>query len=634
MEDQVRRFVEMLAETDGIKNAELATRLDVSVRTVRNYLHRANEELVPSATIANEHGVLSLCVADEPSFRAIVDGRAGATGLPQTQDERVFYLLEDLLGRVSWVTLEDLAQNLFVTTRTLSDDLRLVERELARFSMELVRKPRYGIRVQGSEMGRRLCLATVLSGRGLYGDRAAGIDFQGRLDRLAACAEQALANSGLQVSSVAYQNLIVHLAVALMRIDAGCYVPWDASLDECMHGTQEYAAAHALASAIEQEFDIVLPEEEVLYISIHLSGRQTLPDAREDAGLVISDEVWGVVENMLERVWEAFHIDLRGDLELRMNLARHIVPLSVRLTWHLRMENPLLQDIKTRFPLAYALAVNSSSVLEETFGAAPSEDEMGYIALTYALALERRQGAPAKKSILVVCASGQGSARLLEHRYRQQFGDYLEHIAVCDAARIGEQDFSSIDYVFTTVPLEVEVPVPVMMVRFFPDAQEAERVRDVLRGGALSSLVEPCFDRARFFSHLACTDKQEALDELISRAIKTGLVDELFSKLVYRRENASATSFGNGVAMPHPLEPAGDETFVTVGILDRPIRWDEYGHEVRVVFLVAFSRSGGEQSRALMDALAEIFMDREGLNLLMREQSWEALQALISAHAA
>lgn len=54
-----------------------------------------------------------------------------------------------------------------------------------------------------------------------------------------------------------------------------------------------------------------------------------------------------------------------------MNLARHIGPLGYRLEYHMHMDNPMLPDIKTRFPLAYSMAAGTSQVLERHFGSQP-----------------------------------------------------------------------------------------------------------------------------------------------------------------------------------------------------------------------------------------------------------------------
>ena len=84
--------------------------------------------------------------------------------------------------------------------------------------------------------------------------------------------------------------------------------------------------------------------------------------------------------------------------------------------------------------------------------------------------------------------------------------------------------------------------------------------------------------------------------------------------------------------MPHPIAPTGSSTFVTVGLLDAPSTWDEYGHDVRVVFLVSFPKDADDTSHALIDTLTETFSDQGGLDHLMRAQTWESLLSLIKSH--
>lgn len=87
-----------------------------------------------------------------------------------------------------------------------------------------------------------------------------------------------------------------------------------------------------------------LPEEEVAYIAIHLAGKRTLNDAlsneEPEGGLVISDEIWALVSDMLDSVRTHFHFDFDEDIELRMNLARHLVPLAVRLRSQMNLKRP------------------------------------------------------------------------------------------------------------------------------------------------------------------------------------------------------------------------------------------------------------------------------------------------------
>ncbi len=640
----------------GVMPDAVAERLGVSVRTVRTYVHQANNAMEGFAAIelSRKNGY-RLKVSDPEAYATwSADARSEDAAMPQTPSERASYLLNDLLMRTDWVTLEDLCDVLFVSRSTASSDLKRVQKVLESYGLTLEKRPHYGIRVSGSEMARRLCLAnlimkaideraTVEEGgveaelEALLADRKAsegGEDpaHNQALEAISRCVEQVSREEDFQINAVAYQNLLVHIAVALVRIQENCYVPMETEQLEQMKGRREYRVAERIAEAIGRETGVTLPEEEIAYIAIHLAGKRTvLPDPGDSdgEGLVISDEVWGVVSEMLERVWRAFRFDFRNDLELRMNLARHIVPLAVRLRYHMNLKNPLLEDIKVRYALAYSMAIDAATVLTETYGSGLSDDETGYIALSFALALERQKTSVAKKNILVVCASGAGSARLLEYRCRREFGQYVDKIMTCDILKLDTFDFSQVDYVFTTVPIEKKLPVPIREVTYFLDTEDVLEVRELLNGEGAVSGLPPYFKRSLFFPHMAQRTKQEVLDFLLDQVCAAEEMPDNFRELVWKREGVVSTSFGNNVAMPHPLEAVSASTFVCVGLLDHPVVWDGNGSTVQAVFLMAFAPERNGSLHRFLNAFAEVLMDKDAIAELVKYQSWETLSAVV-----
>lgn len=638
------RLVEAVFGNPNISSSDLAAAFDISERTLRTYVRRVNEELAGIARVHRHRGGgYSLLVEDAKAWDTWLESNRTSTAhtTPSTPAERVAYLVNDLVMRRSWITLDDLSEMLYISKSALSNDLHEVERRLGQFNLTLEKRPRYGLRVSGSEMSRRLCLAS--SAMETVGDLRVGAPGTGGIYRLgsdgapcpkafhqiAACVDTVLVESDFHINPVSHQNLLVHISIALLRIEEGCYVPMPAERLEAIGQTHEYEVALSIAREIHERLGIELPEEEVAYIAIHLAGKQALYDAGADGrNLVISDEVWSVVTDMLDSVWAAFRFDFRNDLELRMNLARHIVPLSVRLRYHMNLKNPLLADIRSRYPLAWSMATCSGEEIERHWEARLSDDEVAYIALAFALALERTRGETPRKNVLVVCASGAGSARLLEYRCRREFGEYIDQISTCDVLHLDDADFSHVDYVFSTVPIDRTLPVPVREVSHFFDASEVEGVRQLLRSGDKFDLIERYFDRDLFFPHLDCVTKEEVLDVLCAAAAEHG-VDPSFRDLVFRREEAAATSFGNSVAMPHPLEVASSRTFVTVGLLDRPVDWDGASCMVSAVFLIAFSRGRDRASDRALDSffgiLADLFLDEAAIGRLVREQTWDTL---------
>lgn len=625
------KLIDIIDAHPDIDPVDLAERFSVSDRSVRTYVRKTNEALGSCAQIEKRRGGgYSLRVLNASAFAALRarDAHVGQDAVPTTPEARVDYLLNDLLSRADWITVDDLASILFVSRNVITSDLRQVAATLERFGLVLEKRPHYGIRVTGPEMSRRLCLANLTR------NCIIGTGGSASLDVIARCVSESLAEEDFQINSAAYQNLLVHIAVAVERIRANCYVPMEPEHLERMRSTPEYLIAKKVAAAVERELTAELPEEEIGYIAIHLAGKQTLytPGSDADANLVISDEVWNVVSRMLEMVWNAFHFDFRNDLELRMNLARHIVPLSVRLRYRMRIDNPLLSNIKQRFPVAYSMALESSCILAEEHGNALSEDEVGYIALAFALAIERQKSERPRKNILVVCASGQGSARLLEWRYRQEFGTWLDRIETCDVAHVASRDLTGIDYVFTTVPLERKLPVPVREVKYFLDDEDVNSVRRILSGEAAAAApLAAYFDERLFLGALDAEDKDGALDALCARIAEVHDVPGDFRALVQRREELAQTCFGNLVAMPHPVTPVTTSTFVAVAVLNHSVSWN--GQEVRAVFLVSVSSLRDQKLDAFYRGMARLLTSREAIQKLVSNPDFATLLDVIDTYS-
>lgn len=629
---RIINVVDHIVQHPGVMPSDLADLFSVSDRTIRTYVKSANESLAGVARIDKARGAgFYIEVADQAAFErwcADWHGQDAEDVVPTTSEGRANYMINYLLNRDAWITLEDLSHILFVSKSVISGDLKQVEQTLARFNLALEKRPRYGIRVEGSEMNRRLCLAnSVLEGMTKRGGAAQNEALPG-LDVIQRCVNAATSADKLQINSAAYQNLLVHIAIAVARMRSGAYIPPESIPGQDLYSARELAVARSIAKMIGEEFEVEFPESEVAYIAIHLAGKQTIyADDTEDAGLVISDDVWNVVAAMLEVVWRQYHFDLRGDLELRMNLARHIVPLSVRLRLNMHIDNPLLHDIRTRYPLAYSMALDAASVLADAYGAHPDDKETGYIALSFALALERRRGVAPKKNILVVCASGQGSAKLLEYRYRQEFGSYLDRIVTCDASNIDNVELAGIDYVITTVPLKRTMPVPVHEVKFFLDDADRRGVRELLSSTAHSD-IERYFSQSLFVPHISAASKDEAIDALCEVVRREKGVDDRFRELVYEREQAAETSFGNQVAMPHPSLPLTEDTFVTVGLLDEPVIWN--GAPVRAVFLVSVSTERDRDLSGFYRTMADVLTSEQAIQRLVDTQDYQTLLQILA----
>ncbi len=633
----IQDVVKSIPRCDGVRPSELAEHLGVSERTVRRRISQANRNMCGIASIdyVSDCGY-RLTVEDEAAFRSFLRGATCSESL--SRGYRVTLLLSNLLSRADWVTIDHLAERMCVSRRTASNDLREVEACLGRYDLSIVSKPYRGIRVEGTEVAKRLCLANTVfeqffngSGASVGAGPALSVPYhEVTIDAIAQCVSSALEDETVRIGSEAYQNLYIHIAIAIVRIRNRMYVPMEDDELFQFEGSAEYECANRIARALEARFNIGLPDSEVSYIALHLAGKR-LTMASVDSSQtteVIPDEIWGVVDRMIVAVLEAFSIDLRSDLELRMNLARHLVPLAVRLRYGMMVDNPLLVEIKARFPLAWAMAADASHVLFDVYGVLPDENEIGYISLAFALALERQGERPAKKNVLIVCASGAGTARLLAHRCRQEFADHVGDVETCDVSQLGSIAFDSVDYVFTTVdiPEEAGIPVPVLKVGLFLDARDIDAIAGMFHSDEMAGLSR-FFPQPLFCPHLDADTREAVLDNMISVVERRWDVPSSFRALVLEREKMGPTSFGNQVALPHPARAIGGPPFVAVGLLDQAIEWD--GHDVRAVFLISFSCDADVGIDEFNRGVGSLLSSAKAIRALLDDQRYCVLRGLL-----
>ena len=92
----------------------------------------------------------------------------------------------------------------------------------------------------------------------------------------------------------------------------------------------------------------------------------------------------------------------------------------------------MLSEIKEHYIFAYTIASQAAGILREYFKAEISDDEIGELAEIFELALEQREAAKRKFSILIVCASGASSSQLLKYKYSREFRENIDQIYVCN----------------------------------------------------------------------------------------------------------------------------------------------------------------------------------------------------------
>lgn len=492
------RILQHLAQTpDPVTVGQLGQQFGVSRRTVRYDLEAIDDWLA-------ERGLPRLI--KRPKVGVWVDGFRGAVlnalgGITSkhyisSAEERVRAILLTLLSQAEPVSTASTALQLSVSRVTALRDIGQAARWLEKQGLHLERTSD-GYRVRGTEGDFRRAVLDLL----LDGTDAADIlrmfDSYRRHDSpsdlfrlfrgfdlgfLERCVLAAQEDLGVQFADAAFAGLVIHLAIAVRRLQLGRDIHMPDEQLGALRDTTAFSVAQRLAQKLQERFGVTVPEAEVGYISLHLLGTKV-----QLAGPAApADDLAGLIAREAGRI---LGLPLSQDQDLISGLALHLGPAVHRLLNGMPpIANPLQADIEREYPAVYLAARQACWALHKATGLAVPESEVGYVAIHLGAAVERLSRNIGKQfsnpRVLVVCATGVGTANLLASRLRTEFPqvEIAGVVSRQQARRLPEVDF---ELIVTTVPVP-SMPRPSLRVSPLLPPNDTARVAACLSGPKLA----------------------------------------------------------------------------------------------------------------------------------------------------
>ena len=611
LDSNLMSLLTLLSENDYLTAQTLAVKSGASSRTVQTRIGQLRAELEGhGATVESRqrHGY-RLRVEDRNAYETWYNENRHslASAVPNTVEDRFRFLLACFLDGEEYFKLDDLSEELYVSSKTLSAELRQVEFVLGQYNITLKRKPHYGVRAHGSEFDRRRCYMDYLvqSQNSLFADQR---DQAEMLPRIGEVLLDMMIRQRIKFTEAAFQNIVIYLYVAFLRSGAGHLAAAKPGELAQVQAMPEYQAALMLADRLCQAGIEIAPEPaETMYIAIYIAGRRSLGEGyHPQSSPVVQENVNRLTTILLDCVQRVYNLNFRDNLNVRISLYNHIVTFNIRMKYGIQMENPILEEIKQNYPFAFAMAQRAMAEYEKFYGRPVPESETGYFAIILEMALESLKAQIEKKNILLVCMTGKASSRLLAFRFRNEFGVYIDRLDVCSMYEFERYDLSRVDYVFTTVPLQTAAAVPIYQIGNFLDASDVPQVRRQLELGSVNFLKD--YDRPDlFFPHVQGNTREEVIRQMCQLMGKVYPLPEGFCDSVLEREAMGGTDFGHLVAIPHPADNLVNENVVCVGILDKPVLWSV--NKVQLVILVAIYDSTSAQTQKFYQLTTALITD-------------------------
>ncbi|WP_284561519.1 BglG family transcription antiterminator [Bacillus sp. T2.9-1] len=624
---------ELLAADTPVTGEYLATVNHVTARTTR-------EDIKNLDALLNNHGAKIISVIskgytleiwDKPVFQQylhsiFVENTLSHVSIPKTPEDRVTYIIIRFLLNDHYLKLDDLADELFVSKSTIQQDIKNVKEILQKYDITLEARPNYGLKAVGDEIKVRFCLSEYVLDRKKQSTNTIDSPLPSIFDdeNMEAIQEiilRQIKKYQITLSDIAINNLFIHIVIARKRIISGHYVAiFHADMDE-IEQQREYHVANEIAKEVEELYQIKFPQAEIAYIAMHLLGTKLVTQKKGHIDHVIEDDILQLVDFVLAKMEEKLDLGISKDEELIFGMSMHLKPAVNRIKYGMNIRNPMLQEIKNNYPLAYEAGIIAGLAIKEYTEIEMDENEIGYLALHIGAAMERKKLHSGPKRCLVVCASGLGTAQLIYYRLKSYFGSNLEVIGTTEYYMLDQYNLNEIDFIVSSIPIKESFAVPVIEVNAILKESDLKAIEKFILTQSNHQPMESFFLQDLVFFKQALHTKEEVLAFLHGQLMEQGFVGKAFLEAVYEREKVAPTSYGNLVAIPHPITPQTEKTFLCVCTLDKPIDWNN--NPVQIVFLLCVKRNSQEDLQEMYDVLGKFIEDHSSVHKILKASSYE-----------
>lgn len=471
-EKTLRNMLLALLESDDfVTLSSLSQSLDISKRSVQNYLTKAEtwlrERDLPNVRIVKKQGYgirLTLDTASRETLSSLLNSQY-FTLLDGSVDRRI-ELLRNLIFSREELTIQFLADSFYVSRFVILSDLDWAENWLGQYHLKLFKTQGRGIGIAGDEIARRAAIAgffdlcerrepaahSTANPVRLAKERLEKLEevyTEEEIKQICAIIEEAEKEFDFFMGSEYFTALATHITISVYRLRHGHEIKKEFLPPDGEFPQQEMNTAHFIARRLEETFRIRLPESECTYICIHLMGYNAFQAQIEEERKVPEN-----IELLALQLIEAVDADLGGsfssDKVLFFGLLAHL-----QSSLYQQKENPGTRtQTRAALPESYQeiyTSVKKQAALYQQFGGIyPDQQELISLSLHFSLSQNRTT---TKWRALLVSTAGV----IIQQNQRRHLQDSLPQIQIvdtCSPYQFSVYPDNNYDFIISMVPLK------------------------------------------------------------------------------------------------------------------------------------------------------------------------------------
>lgn len=440
----------LLEQTEIISIQTLAEQVKTSKRTVQRELESVDGILKKYDLSLQSKTGKGIWIEGEKenSFTLYWELKEQNLNDMNNKEQRRKQLIYHLLKEKEPQKLFYYAHLLDVSEGTISKDMESIEEWFSWLDLKIVRKQGYGVELEGSEKGYRLALRRFMDEnvkRDIwreiihYGSsvalqsRGTSLKYYKNLmdftifDQVILCLNQMEKTKISRMEESSYLSLAMHITIAIKRLKEDYVLEKEENEIEWEH-SEEWKLASELAKKLSKQFEMVIPEQEISYLCLHIKGARLQSITDRNVEFWKQEQLEKIYNEVIIEFDPKMAIQLQKDEEFKKGFLVDMQAMIVRIKNKMTIINPLLQQMKEQYYSVFIQTKKALCCLEKSFDIEIPEDEIVYIGMYFLAAKIRFEGYDTKLrkvSIGILCASGIGVSKVMESKLKQYFKNQI-----------------------------------------------------------------------------------------------------------------------------------------------------------------------------------------------------------------
>lgn len=603
-----RQLLENLNEhQEAVSAKTLSQLLGVSSKTVRNDIIQINQLFSPPI-ISSKAGKGYFLVYKNQVFQTVMENKV---------DENLPYeILQQIIGQ-NELNLYELAEKFYVSESTLLRIVQELNTVIAKKNPALcIIRRQNKLLIEGEEEEKRqifnLFLNQEIENYNLSLDKYTDYFDYCDLNKMSTIIISYHKTKQYKMNDFSTISFILHIAVLIERISMGSYIQQVSSNE---YDDVSMVMAKELANQLEAHLQVSIPIQELSYIA-RLYSRKRIKKATAD-----NQVIYQLVNELLQSVYQNFHIDFSADKKMRDYLLTHLTALYQRAEQQQYLTNPLTEELKNKFPFIYNVSVYAAAFVQNKLDISFPDDEIAYIALHFLSASETINHGKRRK-ILLICPYGAGNQRFVSNQL-QKNSNFSVDVRIAQSIFDIDQFLADkeIDLIVTTETIKQATDIPVYRYNLLLEETDLRQIKKLLESSKeMASISQKFFKKELFFPKQTFKTKEEVITFLCHHLETLDYCDSDYVDKVLEREELSSTSYGNYYAIPHAIQRSAKKNAVAVCSLDKPIDWG--GKKVRLILLLAMKEERDNSFELLFGQLVKILNEASFVNKLAKPEDF------------